>query len=237
MRVFAAVLAWLSLTLAASADEILTATKVNETLKKLERLSRDAAVQQGPARANAWFELATAADQFTTLINDEIAAHGAQERRLIGLAVTRSAELAVNIALHPDGKKYVYDNAGFKAYLQLAPRGEHVERARFKVIEGEFFGGAPPKDAALEAAAATKRDFLAAYPRSTVAPEVHLMLSVDYRDLYLRAKTAGSAARQSRFSDLTRRQLRSLMAAYPDTEQAEIAKRMLARFDELVLRR
>jgi hypothetical protein len=237
MRIFAAGMIWLSLTTAIQADVILTATKVNDTLKKLERLSRDTAAQQGVARANSWFDLATAADQLTTLINDEIAAHGVQEQRLIDLAVKRSAELNVNISLNHDGRKYIYDNAGFKAYLQLAARGEHAERAQFKVIEGEFFGGAPPKNAALEAAAAKKRDFLAGYPKSTAAPEVHLMLSVDYRDLYLRAKTAGSAARQSRFSDATRRQLRALITAHPDAEQAEIAKRMLARFDELVLRR
>lgn len=215
-----------------SADIILSAAALNDALKKMERLKQTIAATSGPTRAGAWFELGVAADALTTLINDEVAAHGSQEKALIDLGISRTRELGVAIAYDAAKKKFFYDNAAFREYLAAAPRGAYAAASSFKVIEGDFFQSSPTDAPAILAAAERKRAFLRQHRSFAGAVEVHLMLSVDYRDLYRHYRTAGDTANRDRYRDLTRRQLHVLMKSYPQAEQAEIARRMLQRFDE-----
>jgi TolA-binding protein len=167
----------------------------------------------------------------TTLINDEVAEHGSQEKALIDLGIARTRELGVAIAYNSGKKKFFYDNAAFREYLTAAPRGAHAEQASFKLIEGDFFQSEPTDIKGIEAGTERKRTFLQRFPRSAGAPEVHLMLSVDYRDLFRHYDAAGDKVRRARFRDAARQQMRELMKRFPDTEQAEIARRMLQRFE------
>jgi hypothetical protein len=223
----------LTTTLAASAaDVILSAAALNDALKKMERLTQTIAKSEGAAAATAWFDLGVEADALTTLFNDEVAAHGSQEKALIDLGLGRTRELGVAIAYSSPKKKFFYDNAAFGKYLALQPKGAKAADATFKLIEGDFFQGEPSDSARILEAVERKRAFLKQFPRYAGAVEVHLMLSVDYRDLYRRYKSAGPRAEADRYRDLTRLQLRLLMKSYPDAEQAEIARRMLARFED-----
>ena len=217
---------------AVSADIILSATALNDALKKMQRLRQTIEASSGAERAEAMFELATAADALTTLINDEVAAHGSQEKALIDLGLARTRELGVAIAYNAAKKKFFYDNAAYREYLTLPARGPHVEEATFKLIEGDFFQSEPTDIKGVEAGTERKRAFLKQYPASAAAPEVHLMLSVDYRDLFRHYDGAGDRAKRNRFRDAARQQMRELMKRFPDSEQAEIARRMLQRFDE-----
>jgi hypothetical protein len=216
------------------ADIILSAAALNDALKKMERLTQTIAASSGAARATAWFDLGVAADALTTLINDEVAAHGSQEKVLIDLGISRTRELGVAIAYDSGKKKFFYDNAAFREYLALQPRGDRAAPARFKLIEGDFFQSNPTDSRAILDATERKRAFLKEFRSFDGAVEVHLMLSVDYRDLYRHYKGAGDAANRDQYRDLTRQQLRLLMKSFPTTEQAEIARRMLQRFDEEV---
>lgn len=214
-----------------SADIILSAAVLNDALKKMQRLRQTIESSSGAARAEAVFELGAAADALATLINDEVAEHGSQEKALIDLGIARTRELGIVIAYNSGKKKFFYDNAAFREYLTATPRGAHAEQASFKLIEGEFFQSEPNDIKGIEAATERKRAFLQRYPRSAGAPEVHLMLSVDYRDLFRHYDAAGDQVRRVRFRDAARQQMRELMKRFPDTEQAEIARRMLQRFD------
>jgi TolA-binding protein len=214
-----------------SADIILSATALNDALKKMQRLRQTIDGGAGPARVEALFALGVEADALTTLINDEVAAHGSQEKALIDLAMSRTREIGVAIAYSSSKKKFFYDNAAFREYLAAAPRGKSAEPAAFKLIEGDFFQSEGTDAAAITGAAERKRTFLRQYPASPGAVEVHLMLAVDYRDLYRHYDAAGDVANRDRYRDLTRRQLRLLMKTYPKAEQAEIARRMLERFE------
>jgi hypothetical protein len=214
------------------ADIILSAAALNDALKKMQRLRQTIDSATGAPRAEAWFELATAADALTTLINDEVAEHGSQEKALIDLGISRTRELGVTIAYSAGKKKFFYDNAAYREYLAIAGRGPHAEQATFKLIEGDFFQSEATDIAGIEAGTDRKRAFLRQYPASAGAPEVHLMLSVDYRDLFRHYDAAGDALKRTRYRDAARQQMRELMKRFPKTEQAEIARRMLQRFDQ-----
>lgn len=229
----AAVLALLlSISVPVVADVILSATIVNDTLKKLQRLQQTIGSATGAARSDAVFQVGVEADALASLINDEIAAHGSQDKALIDLAVSRTREQGVAIAYDSGKKKFFYDNAAFREYLRVAARGAHAAEASFKLIEGDFFQSTAADTAAILAAAERKRMFLRQYRSFPSAVEVHLMLSVDYRDLHRHYQSTGDAANRERYRNLTRQQLRLLMKTFPDAEQAEIARRMLARFDQ-----
>jgi TolA-binding protein len=214
------------------ADIILSAAVLNDALKKMQRLRQTIDGGSGTERAEALFELGAAADALTTLINDEVAEHGSQEKALIDLGIARTKELGVAIAYNASKKKFFYDNAAFREYLAVSGRGVHAEQATFKLIEGDFFRSEPTDIVGIEAGTERKRAFLRQYPTSAGAPEVHLMLSVDYRDLFRHYDKAGDALKRTRFRDAARRQMRELMKRFPDAEQAEIARRMLQRFDD-----
>jgi hypothetical protein len=222
------------MTATANADVILSATALNNALKKMERLKQTISASSGAARANAWFDLGIEADALTSLINDEVAAHGSQEKALIDLGISRTREIGVAIAYDSAKKKFFYDNAAFREYLAIQPNGDRAAQASFKLIEGDFFQSSATDIKAILAATERKRAFLKQFRTFEGAVEVHLMLSVDYRDLYRHYKGAGDVPNRDRYRDLTRQQLRVLMKSYPTTEQAEIARRMLERFDEEV---
>lgn len=226
------VLALLAMATPVMADVILSATVVNDTLKKMQRLQQALGSQTGAARAEALFQLGIEADGLTSRINDEVAAHGSQEKPLIDLAVDRTRELGVVISYDAGKKKFFYDNAAFRQYLVVASRSAHAAEAAFKLIEGDFFQSSATDTAAILSAAERKRGFLRQHRAFAAAVEVHMMLSVDYRDLYHHYHSAGDAANRDRYRDLTRQQLRLLMKSFPDSEQAEIARRMLERFDQ-----
>ena len=232
MRVLlvASLLAGLSAT--ASADVILSSANLNEALKKMERLRQSLPVATGVRAAELRLQLAVEADALTTLINDEVAEHGSQEKALIDLGLRRTQELGVAIAYDAGKKKFFYDGAGFREYLAAQPQGPHAAGAHFKLIELDFFRGSGTDAAVLAAAASRKHQFVRQFPGYPNTPEVHLMLAVDYRDLYRHHKAAGQAGPTAKYRDLVLRQLRLLMRSFPDAEQAEIARRMLQRFED-----
>lgn len=214
------------------ADVILSATGVNDTLKKMQRLRQTLTSATGAGRGEALFQLGVEADGLASVINDEVAAHGSDDKALIDLAVSRTRELGVVITYNAGKKKFFYDNAAFQEYLGVAPRSAHAAEAAFKLIEGEFFQATATDTAAILAAAERKRVFLRQYRSFAGAVEVHLMLSIDYRDLHRHYQSIGEASNRDRYRNLTRQQLLLLMKNFPDAEQAEIARRMLARFDQ-----
>jgi len=232
VAVLASVAALTTTVSASSADVILSAAALNDALKKLERLTQTIAKTEGAPKAAAWFDLGVEADALTALFNDEVAAHGSQEKALIDLGLARTREFGVAIAYSSPKKKFFYDNAAFREYLARQPKGAKAADASFKLIEGDFFQGDPADTARILQAVERKRAFLKQYRTYADAVEVHLMLSVDYLDLFRHFRSAGPVAERDRYRDLTRQQLRELMKRYPDAEQAEIARRMLARFED-----
>lgn len=224
-------LLWLVLPVELRADIILSAAGLNNTLKTMERLHRQMAAGRPGERAEALFQVGFEGDALASLLNDEVAAHGSQEKPLIDLALSRTRELGVAIAYNREKQKFFYDGAAFRQYLKEAPKGPRAAEATFKVIEGEFFQSSATDAAALASAAERKADFLRRYPKFPSSVEVSLMLAIDYRDLYRHYEGAGDVANRDRFGELTRKQLQATVRRHPGTEQAQIAAELLRRFE------
>jgi hypothetical protein len=217
---------------AARADIIMSAAGLNATLKTMERLTAQAASGAGAARAQAVFRIGVEADGLASLMNDEIASHGMQERELIDLALKRTRELGISIAYNRDKKKFFYDGAAFRQYLSASPHGEHAAEAEFTLISYQFYQSDGTDVRALIAGADTKKKFLARYPKFKGNAELSLYLAIDYRDAYRHYRDEHDAASAEKYRQLTRAEYQRIARQYPGTEQADSARGLLRRFDE-----
>lgn len=216
----------------ARADVIISATGLNATLKTIERLTQQTAGGPAPQRARALFQIGVAADGLASLLSDEVASHGMQERELIDLALSRTKALGIAIAYNREKKKFFYDGAAFEQYLQTAPGGPHAAEAEFTLLSYQFYRSTGADQQALVAATDAKKRFLARYPQFKGNAELGLYLAIDYRDIYRQYREAHDAANAEKYRLLTRRAYQRITRLYPGTEQATSARQLLRRFDE-----
>jgi hypothetical protein len=217
---------------AARADVIMTAAGLNTTLKTMERLTKESSAGSDAQRAEATFQLGVQADTLATLMNEEVASHGMEQRELIDLALSRTKELGIAIAYNRNKKKFFYDGAAFQRYLTATPRGAHAADAEFTLIAYQFYLSEGTDLQQLLAAADAKKRFLARYPRFKADAELSLYLAIDYRDLYLHYRDGGEKAAAEKYRLLTRAEYQAVARRYPGTEQATTARQLLRRFDE-----
>ena len=122
----------------ASADVLLTSENLNAALKNLERLQIKRQEGTPEARAAATFDLGVEADVLSTLLSDEVAAHGMQERLLLELALRRTREIGVGIAWMIAKDRFFYDGEAFRLYLRMAPRGPRAAESAFWLLCRRF---------------------------------------------------------------------------------------------------
>jgi uncharacterized membrane-anchored protein YhcB (DUF1043 family) len=217
---------------AAQADVIMTAAGLNATLKSMERLTGQAAAGSAATRAEAAYQLGVLADRLASLMNDEVQSHGMEQRELIDLALGRTKELGIAIAYNRDKKKFFYDGAAFRRYLDVAPHGAHAANAEFTLLAYQFYQSDGTNLDELLAAADTTKRFLARHPAFKANAELALYLAVDYRDLYRHYRDANDPAAAEKFRWLTRAAYQRIATRYPGTEQAQSARQLLRRFEE-----
>jgi TolA-binding protein len=213
------------------ADIILSSAVLNDTLKKMERFKQQTAAGPAQARADALFAFGVEADAFAGLLNDEVAAHGSQEKALIDLGIQRMGELGAAIAYNRDKKTFFYDNAAFREYVATYPRGRHAADSAFMLLQGEYLQSTPTEIEKVAGAAGRKRDFLRTHPGYARNSEVSLMLAVDYRDLFRQYRDANDAVNRDKYLSLARAQL-TATTKYRGSEEAEIAADLLRRLAE-----
>jgi len=220
-------LVFILLAASARADIIMSAQALNATLKKMEKLTRQAKDDAPAARQEALFQLGAEADGLASIMNLEVESHGMQERELLDLALHRTKELGVGIAYHKEKKKFFYDGDAFAEYLKEAPRGAHAAPAEFKLLSYGFYQSSAADIAALTAAAAAKTRFVSRYPRFEGNAELRLYLAVDYRDLQRRYAEAHDGANTAKYRRLARAECLRIAREYPRTEQADAARQLL----------
>lgn len=208
-------------------DIILSPAKLNETLQNLTRLKQKGAL----------VELGLEADAFASLLTEEVAAHGNQEKRLIDVGLARAKELGVSISYNRDKKRFYYDGQAFEQYLKRAPRGKDAARAKFKLIELRFYQSDGSDLSGMLSAAAAKKEFLTQYPKFEDNAEINLFLAIDYRDIYRRHAKAKDAANRAKYEQLTVQQMEKITREFPGTEQAEVAAQLLDRFRQEISRK
>lgn len=231
MRRLSAAIVFLALAAATlRGDIILSSARLNDTLKKMERSKEQAGTGAAATRAEALFAFGMEADALAELLNDEVAAHGSQEKALIDLAIARTGELGAAIAYNREKKKFFYDNAAFKEYLHAYPRGRRAADAEFKLLEGEYFQSAANDIEKVKASSARKQAFLTRHPTFARNSEMSLMLAIDYRDLYRHYRDATDISNRDKYLVLARRQL-GATTRYRGSEEARVAAEILKRFD------
>ena len=217
---------------AARADVIMTAAGLNATLKTMERLTLQARNGPEAERADATFQLGVQADALASLMSNEVASHGMEQREVLDLALARTKELGIAIAYDRDKKKFFYDGAAFQRYLDAAPHGPHAANAEFTLLAYQFYKSTGTDVPALDTAAEAKKRFLARYPKFEANAELSLYLAVDYSDLYRHYRDAHDVPAAEKFRRLTRAEYQRIARDYPGTEQADSARQLLRRFDE-----
>lgn len=183
----------------------------------------------GSSSEEPTFRLGEAATELTALMNEEVRAHGRQQDALLSAAVSRAAAAGVEIAWSDDHQRYFYDGAAFERYLAISPDGRHSASSRFRLIELDFYLGDAETVAALARRAAAKEDFLARFPGYREAARVAVFLGVDYRDIWRLCRAQGDAECASAYLRRAVEQLRSVSRTYVDSDDGEIAGRLLER--------
>jgi hypothetical protein len=221
------------ITLPALAHVWLSPEIVDGSVADLQELRQTiAATREDSEKAAAWFEFASTASELTRLMNEEVSAHGMEQRRLLDEAVARAGELGADIAWSEDHERYFYLGKAYAKYLELAPDGLHAVDSRYHLIGIDFYQGDSGDLDALAARAATKRDFLDQYPGFGDADRVAMYLAVDYRDLWRLCNEQGDRDRADGYAGLLREHLAWVAGFFTSGKTADLAREFLRRFDE-----
>lgn len=215
----------------AGADVVLSAEKLNAALKQMQRLQPGGENTTGPMAADAIFALGEEASALAELMSREVAAHRRQQQPMLDLALRRTSSLGVDIVWSTDHERYFYDGDAYRRYLQLAPEGPHAAASMFRILWYDFYHAAADDHAVLVAQAAYKKEFLRRFPDSGRAAEAGLFLAIDYRDLWRDCRQAEAEDCDGRYFALARDQFRRVMIEHAGTGEAEIASRLLRRFE------
>lgn len=208
---------------------------VDGSMADLQKLQREiAATENETEQAAAWFEFATTASELTGLMNEEVAAHGMEQGRLLDEAVARAGELGADIVWSEEHKRYFYLGQAYAKYLDLAPDGLHAVDSRYHLIGIDFYQGDASDLDALAARAADKRDFLQRYPSFGDADRVAIYLAVDYRDLWRLCNAQDDGDCADRYTQLLRQHLAWVAGHFTNGKTADLAREFLRRFDEEV---
>lgn len=227
------VLLALTLSSAVHADVFLSEDSVDVTLKKLDRLvSQIHGSGNQPMQLSATFALGEEARVFADFLNKEVAAHGEQERRLLETAIERAAKLGVNIIWSGEHRRFYYDGAAFRRYLEMAPQGPYAADCRFIIIEQQFYFSNMLERESLAIAVTRKQDFLQDFPRYVETAKIGIFLSIDYRDLWRHCRELGDHQCASHYLDLTRQELHRIASDYESTSSGNVAARMLIRIEK-----
>ena len=213
------------------ADVILSTEKLNESLKTMRRLQQQASQGAKAEQVEALFDLGVASDALASLLTDEVAEHGMQETQLLELAMRRTREMGHRIEWSIEKRRFFYEGAAFRAYLQQAPKGRRGAEASFWMVETEFYKTGREDAPGILKAVEHKKDFLKAYPRFKLIADVGVFLAIDYRDLSRRHASRGETAAARRFRKLAREHLTRVALSDPSSEAGRIALEMRKQLD------
>lgn len=224
-------LCWLATGSVAASEVILSVEELNETLKQMQRIRRDIDVAVETDRPELYFQLAKTADDLALVLTNEVIVNDMQQERMIDLALKRTEQLGIRLLWYPAKDRFIYDGAAFRTYLKLAPDGPRAGESAFQLLEIQFFQANGNDGTALQAAAEQKRDYLQHYADHVRAPEVGILLAIDYRDLWRLSRENEDQEATARYRDLTHGQFQWVIENHPGTKPAEISAGLLRRFE------
>lgn len=212
----------------ARAHDVVDPERLQQSLLEVARAQR--AARAADADPEALYGLGVTVEAMVDLLNQEVAAHGGDDL-LSRLVVDRLRAYGLQLRFSGRDRRYAYDLAAFREYLERAPAGPSAPAAWYRLLARAFhdrLGGDPSKLAAADTgavaeAAAEAERFLRRYPANERAREVQFFLAVDYYQL---AKAERSPQR-ARYRRLGREALKRVQERFPGTMEARAAQTLL----------
>lgn len=177
----------------------------------------------------AWFRVGEAGWALADLMNEEVRVHGLGQQALMTEAIERARQYGVSIAWSDDHQRFFYDGDAYRRYLEADACGIFAADSRYRLIERDFFLASSDSVAALQARAAEKRKFLDDYPVYAAAARVGIFLGIDYRDLYRLCTGKADTDCGPHYGKLALQQFRQVAETHADTDNGEVARRLLQR--------
>ncbi len=214
--------------LAARAHDVLDPERLQQALVEVARAQRAAhAVDADP---EALYGLGEQVEAIVDLLNQQVAAHGGSDL-LSRLVADRLHAYGLHLRFSERDRRYAYDLAAFREYLERAPARPRAPAAWYRLLARAFHDGMgddPSKLAAADVgavaeAAAEEERFLRRYPTDDKAKEVQFFLAVDY---YRLAK-AERPPQRTRYRRLGREALSRVRERFPGTMEARAAETLL----------
>lgn len=182
-------------------------------------------------KAAAVYDFALKATDLVAVLNQEINLHGKEQQQLLDDAVTRAAELGIEISWSEDHERYFHAGAAYKRYLDLAPGGLNAANSRYHLIETGFYLGDADNREELIARSAMESEFLRRHPEFGNAGRVAMFLGIDYRDLWRLCHATDDRECADRYAHLNCDHLAAVAARYADEKTGDLARTLLRRFE------
>jgi len=218
-----------------ASEVILSAENLNASLKQIQRLQAGLEDATQDERPGLLFQLGVTADDLAMLLTNEVIVYDMQQRGLIDLAMQRTEESGVAILWFPEKKRFIYDGAAFREYLEMVREGDEAAEGAFRLLEIEFFQSDGNDIESLLLAAEHKKQYLLHYPDYSRAAEAGILLAVDYRDLWRLYRDSGDHENAQRYGENTLTQFQQIAERYPGTREARIAEGLFQRFEAELL--
>jgi hypothetical protein len=213
------------------AHEFLTRETLDDAIERIRDIGEELSASDGAVSADDVYRLGNAAEALALLINEDVRAHGFDQQELIFGGLDRAAALGVDIDWSAQHKRFFYDGAAWRRYIELAPGGTFAADSRYHLIERNFYLAPADTIDSLRASAAVKVRFLDDYPRFREAARVALFLGIDYRDLYRLCLEQPDSNCKNDYAERATEQFAQIASRYAGSDTAEIADRFLARLE------
>ena len=211
--------------LLARGHDVVDPERLQQALVEVARAQRQ--TQAPGADPEALYALGEKVEAAVDLLNQQAAAHG--DGDVLGrLAADRVRAYGVQLAFSERERRYRYDLAAFREYLEKAPSGPRAAAAWYRLLARAFHqatgdGLAAAEVATVARAAEDGGRFLRRYPDDVRAGEVRFFLAVDY----YRLAVAERAPRRAHYRRLGLEALKAVRERQPGSMEARTAQTLL----------
>lgn len=213
---------------------ILEPEVVQGILQDISRFRKES--QEGrteEARLEALYDLGEKIHGLVELMNKDMGSHGVSDL-LAKLIVRRLQEYGIQVSFMERTKRYAYDSAAFREYLDRSPKGRRAADIKYRLIADAFYrtlsldapGMFQGDVKGLMAAVAEEEAFLKDFPDDRRAKEVRLFRATDYYRLF---KNTRDPVHAKRYENLALQALQGVVAQYRGSPEARAAEGLLER--------
>src|SRR5258707_654938 len=219
--------------LSSSSHEILNPELVRRLMGEIALASWESHQESDPD-GEALYRLGEKVEQLVEVMNQDNSSHGSSDG-LTPLLVQRLETYQIKVSLSERDRRFDYDLAAFREYLNRVPKGKRAAAAQFRLIARTFYWTLDPDPSRLAntdvpgvlKAIAEEERFLKDYQGDIKTKEVRVFLAVDYYRLY---KNVQSPDRSVRYERLARHALEEVKTRYPGSMEGRAAEALLESF-------